>query len=232
MDHLVRFAAELVATLCVCAVAILAAAGTAAGDAGRIVAALAYGLAVTGAMQACGGPGPVHANPAVTLAVFATGRGTLVRAVACIAGQVIGAAIAGLFAMWLLAGAGTAMGMPAGSFTNIDPVRTTVVEGLLTFLWAAAFLGAVYGGRLTAGVGLPAGLPVGLTVAAGALAGMAFTGGAMNPARALASAVAALDVSTLWMYAAGPLAGGAAAGLVGRLFLPEERPDPAPVRRA
>jgi glycerol uptake facilitator-like aquaporin len=30
-----------------------------------------------------------------------------------------------------------------------------------------------------------------------------------------------LDVSTLWMYAAGPLAGAAVAGLVGRLFLAE-----------
>jgi glycerol uptake facilitator-like aquaporin len=41
----------------------------------------------------------------------------------------------------------------------------------------------------------------------------------MNPARALASAVAMLDFSTLWMYAAGPLAGAAVAGLVARLFL-------------
>jgi glycerol uptake facilitator-like aquaporin len=48
---------------------------------------------------------------------------------------------------------------------------------------------------------------------------MPFTGAAMNPARALASAVAMLDFSTLWMYAAGPLAGGAVAGLVARVFL-------------
>lgn len=226
MEHLSRLAAELLATLCVCLTAILAAAGTGGGDAGRLVTALAYGLAVTGAMHAFGGQGPVHANPAVTLAVFATGRGTLVRAIACIAGQLAGATLAGVAAMWLLAGAGTGLGMPAGSFTRIDPVRTTAVEGLLAFLWAAAFLGTVYGGRLAAG----APVPVGLTVAAGALAGGAFTGGAMNPARALASALAAIDVSTLWMYAAGALGGGAVAGLVGRLFLPPDRPEPAPLR--
>jgi aquaporin Z len=226
MEHLVRLAAELVATLCVCLAAILAAAGTGAGDSGRLVAALGYGLAVTAAMHAFGGQGPVHANPAVTLAVFSTGRGTIVRAIACIVGQLVGAVLAGLTAMWLLAGLGTGLGMPAGSFTRIDPVRTTVVEGLLSFLWAAAFLGSVYGSRLTAN----AGVPVGLTVAAGTLAGAAFTGGAMNPARAIASAVAADDFSTLWMYAAGALAGGAVAGLVGRLFLPPERPDPPSLR--
>lgn len=41
----------------------------------------------------------------------------------------------------------------------------------------------------------------------------------MNPARALASALASLDFSTLWMYSAGPLAGAAVAGLVGRVLL-------------
>jgi glycerol uptake facilitator-like aquaporin len=54
---------------------------------------------------------------------------------------------------------------------------------------------------------------------AASLAGLPYTGAAMNPARAIASAVAMLDVSTLWMYAAGPLGGAAVAGLVARLFL-------------
>jgi aquaporin Z len=48
---------------------------------------------------------------------------------------------------------------------------------------------------------------------------MPFTGAAMNPARALASALSMLDFSTFWMYAAGPLAGAAVAGLVARVFL-------------
>jgi aquaporin Z len=217
MDHLNRLAAELVGTFCVCTVAILAAAGVGIGDAGAVVTALAYGLAVAGMMQACGGPAPVHVNPAVTLAVFVAGRGGAVRSLCRVAGQLLGAGLAGLFVMWLLAGAGTALGMPAGQFTRADAARTIVIEALLGLVWAAAYVGAVHG-RTAAG----AAVTVGLTVVAGALAGAAFTGGAMNPARAIASAVAAVDFSALWMYATAPLAGGALAGLLARVFLPPE----------
>jgi len=215
MDHLKRFAAELFGTFLLCAIAMLAMAGTSQGDAGRLVAAAAYGLGVIAGMHACGSLGPVHLNPAVTLAIFATGRGSIVRVLACVAGQLVGACLAGLLVMWLLAGAGTAMGMPVGSFTKTDAVKTVVIEGLLAMVWSAVFLGCVFGGKQ----GLSAALPIGLAVAAAALAGLPFTGAAMNPVRALASAVAMLDFSTIWMYAAGPLAGAAVAGLVGRVFL-------------
>ena len=191
MDHLTRFAAELFGTFTLCAIAMMASAGVAQGDAGRIVAAMAYGLGVVAGMHACGSLGPVHLNPAVTLAIFATGRGSIVRVLACVAGQLVGGCLAGLLVM------------------------TVVVEGLLAMGWSAVFIGCVFGGRL----GTAAPLPIGLAVVAAALAGLPFTGAAMNPARALASAVAMLDFSTLWMYAAGPLAGAAVAGLVARLFL-------------
>jgi len=227
MDHLTRFAAELFGTFTLCVIAILAMAGTTQGDAAHLVAAAAYGLAVLAAMHVCSALGPVHLNPAVTLAIFATGRGSFVRVAACIAGQLVGACLAGLLVMWLLAGEGTAMGMPAGSFTKRDAVKTVVVEGLLTMVWAGVFLGSVFGGKL----GAAAPLPIGLAVAAAALAGLPFTGAAMNPARALASAVASLDFSTLWMYAAGPLAGAAVAGLVGRMLLAEGG-SPTTARRA
>lgn len=215
MDHLKRFAAELAGTFILCTIAILAMAGTSQGDAARIVTAVAYGLAVMAAMHACGSLGPVHLNPAVTLAIFATGRGSLLRVLACVTGQLVGACLAGLLVMWLLAGEGTAMGMPVGSFTKADPIRTVFVEGLLAMVWSAVFIGCVFGTRL----GPSAPLPIGLAVVAAALAGLPFTGAAMNPARAVASAVAKLDFTTLWMYAAGPLAGAAVAGLVGRVFL-------------
>jgi len=217
MDHIKRFAAELFGTFVLCTIAILAMAGTTQGDAGRVVAAIAYGLGVLAGMHASGSIGPVHLNPAVTLAIFATGRGSIVRVVACVAGQLIGGCLAGLLVMWLLAGEGTAMGMPVGSFTKTDAVKTVAIEGLLTMVWSAVFLGSVFGGRL----GPAAPLPIGLAVVAAALAGLPYTGAAMNPARALASAVAMLDVSTLWMYAAGPLAGAAVAGLVARVFMAE-----------
>jgi aquaporin Z len=227
MDHLIRFAAELCGTFLLCLIAMLALAGTSTGDAGRVAAALAYGLGVVAAMHACGPVGQVHLNPAVTLAIFATGRGSLVRVVACVAGQLVGAVLAGLAAMWLLAGEGTAFGMPIGSFTKTDAVKTVFVEAVLTAVWAAAFIGGVFGTKL----GPAAPVAIGLAVAAAALAGLPYTGAALNPARALASGVAALDFSTLWMYATGPLAGAAVAGLLGRLLLLSASQDSA-TRRA
>ena len=216
-DHLKRLAAECFGTWIVCVIAMLGMAGMGQGDAGRLVAAGAYGLGVIAAMHACGALGPVHLNPAVTLAIFATGRGSVVRVLACVAGQLVGACVAGVLVMWLLAGEGTAMGMPVGSFTKTDAVKTVIVEGLLAMVWSAAFLGCVFAGKM----GAAAAVPIGLSVTSAALAGLPFTGAAMNPARALASAIAMLDFSTLWMYAAGPLGGAAVAGLVGRLLLSE-----------
>jgi glycerol uptake facilitator-like aquaporin len=98
---------------------------------------------------------------------------------------------------------------------------------VLTAVWAAAFIGGVFGTKL--GPGAP--VAIGLAVAAAALAGLPYTGAALNPARALASSVAAIDFSTLWMYATGPLAGAAVAGLLGRLLLLSASQDSA-TRRA
>lgn len=215
MDYVVRFATEFVATFLLCVIAVLAMAGTGPGDAGRVNAALGYGLGVVAAMHACGAAGAVHLNPAVTLAVFTAGRGGVTQSLARIVGQLAGAGIAGVLLMWLLAGQGTGWGAPTGSLTRVDGLRTVVVEGLLTIVWSGAFLGSVCATKL----GTAAPVAVALSVTAAALAGMPFTGGLMNPARALASAVASVDFSTFWMYAAGPIGGAAVGGLIGRLLL-------------
>jgi len=105
-------------------------------------------------------------------------------------------------------------------------VKTVFVEAVLTAVWAAVFIGSVFGAKL----GSAAPVAIGLAVAAVALAGAPYTGAALNPARALASAVATLDFSTLWMYATGPLAGAAVAGLLGRLALQSASSESAPRR--
>jgi aquaporin Z len=216
IEHLRRFGTELAATCTFCLIVMLTAAGTAAGDAGRIATAFASGLGLLAAIQFFGAHAPVHVNPAVTLAIFMTGRGSLLRLLACVAGQLLGGCLAGLAAMWLLGGTGTAMGMPVGSFTKADAAKTVVVEGFLTLVWAGVHLSAAASGRTAV-----APLAVGLAVVAATLAGLPYTGAALNPARGLAAAVATLDFSTLWLYVAGPLAGAAVAGMLGRFFWAE-----------
>jgi aquaporin Z len=60
----------------------------------------------------------------------------------------------------------------------------------------------------------PAALFIGLTVTLGILAIGNMTGGALNPARHLGSALIGGHFADLWLYWAGPLAGGVLAGLL------------------
>jgi aquaporin Z len=214
MELLRRLIIEAAASLAVCLVVILASSGSTDGDAGRLAGGLAYGLGVMAAMYAFGRAGAVQANPAVTLAVFATGNASLPRLVACLVGQCLGGAIAGGLAAWLLADAGTAVGLPVGELSLADPTKAVVVEAVLAAVWALTFLSCVVDGRM----GGAAPLVVGLAVAGLAIAGIPWTGAAMNPARALASAVGSGDFATLWIGLAGPLAGGGVAGMAWRIL--------------
>src|SRR2546423_1109462 len=73
-----------------------------------------------------------------------------------------------------------------------------------------------------------AGLEIGLTVTLDILCGGPYTGAAMNPARTFGPAVAANLWKDHWVYWAGPMLGGALAGLVyANVFLPTRRSEPA-----
>jgi aquaporin TIP len=54
---------------------------------------------------------------------------------------------------------------------------------------------------------------IGLVLTMDILCGGTLTGASMNPARTLGPALALGDLSYVWMYFVGPLAGGAIAGL-------------------
>jgi aquaporin TIP len=67
---------------------------------------------------------------------------------------------------------------------------------------------------------------IGLVLAMDILAGGALTGASMNPARTFGPALAMNDLSYLWMYIVGPLAGGGIAGLLyENVFVPTNNPS-------
>lgn len=69
-------------------------------------------------------------------------------------------------------------------------------------------------------LGTIAPIAIGFIVGANILAAGPFSGGSMNPARSFGPAVASGDFSGHWIYWAGPLIGGALAGLVyGDVFI-------------
>jgi len=174
-------------------------------------------------------------NPAVTLGLLVGGRLTIVRSIAIIIVQMVACVLACMMVKSMMGkseivepnGAKpptpvqvavpqiqlrSVAGQP--DMTNRTPRLTNnqamLLEGMLTFLWVTAFYGAVLRGKSTA----MGGLVIGLYVAAGSLAAVALTGGAMNPLRAFGPAFVTGTWEQQAIYWIGPLVGGALAGIV------------------
>src|SRR5207302_11031809 len=91
-----------------------------------------------------------------------------------------------------------------------------VMEGLMTFCLMLV-ISAI--GRAVHGIPRPAAaFAGGLTVTAASCLGGPFTGGAMNPARALAPAAVAHHCSNHAVYWIGPLAGGVIGAWISELI--------------
>lgn len=72
-----------------------------------------------------------------------------------------------------------------------------------------------------------ASLSVGFALGAAVLAGGPVTGGAVNPARALGPMLVAGDLSSFWVYIAGPGLGGILAALAYERFVSDaDAPEP------
>jgi MIP family channel proteins len=209
--------AELIGTFTL--VFIGAGAGALAGSSGAGLAgvALAHGLALMVIVYAWGSISGAHVNPAVTFGVAVAGRMDWAKAISYWIAQCLGALAAAYLLLWII-GHGTSLGATTGSLTPIGPepaegtsaLKVIVLEGVLTFFLVVAVLASgVYVLN-----GNAAGLAIGLVLAMDILAGGPLSGASMNPARTLGPAVANGDVSYVWMYFVGPLAGGAAAALV------------------
>lgn len=207
--------AEAIGTLTL--VFIGAGAGALAGsNGGGIVAvALAHGVALMVVVYAWGTISGAHVNPAVTFGLALAGKVDWVKAVWYWVAQFLGAAIAAYLLLFLIGETG-GLGATTGSLTATDPVKTMVVEAVLTFFLVTAVFGTAVAGRS----GNAAGLAIGFVLVMDILMGGALTGASMNPARTFGPALATGDFSYLWMYIVGPLVGGGVAALVyDRVFL-------------
>lgn len=217
-----RLAAEFVGT----SVFLLVGAGSAVGarqagisDPGvsLLTAALANGLglavAVTATLDISGG----SLNPAITMALYASGklrgRDVVPYILAEVAGAVVGASV-------LVAAVPQSIGQAVnwGSPTlaaDIGVGQGILLEFLLTlFLAVAVFYTAVSAEAPRVG-----GFGIGTAVMADVLLGGAFTGAAMNPARAMGPMMAGLWFPGYWyIYWIGPCAGAVLVGLLYRFI--------------
>jgi aquaporin Z len=188
--------------------------------AGLAMAPLAIGTALMVMVYMGGAVSGAHYNPAVTTAVWLRGKIAPGEAVAYMAAQVAGSALAALAVYWIVGK--TFMPAPA---PGAPALAALAVEALFTFALALVVLN-VATARATEGNSY-FGLAIGLTVMAGAFAGGSISGGAFNPAVGLGPAIVTAifgggPIGQVWYYIAGPLFGAIVAGAVFRIQHPEE----------
>ena len=196
-------------------------AGPEASGVGTLGVALAHGFALLVIVYAWGSVSGAHVNPAVTFGIALTGRMPWGKAVGYWAAQFLGG-IAAAYLLYYLIGTTGNLGSTTGSLTNVDPVKTVIVEAVLTFFLLIAVFASGVAGRS----GNAAGVAIGLVLTMDIIMGGALTGASMNPARTFGPALAMRDFSYLWMYFVGPLLGGGLGALIYNQILPEIQKQP------
>jgi MIP family channel proteins len=190
---------------------------------GLIGVAFAHGLTLAVMVSALGAVSGGHFNPAVTFAVWLTGRIEPARAGMYWIAQLIGA-VAAAFAVRAVfpdsAWEPVALGTPAVA-DGISIAGAIIVEAILTMVLVTAVFGTAIDPRAPK-IG---GLAIGLAVAADIFMGGPLTGAAMNPARWFGPAVVSGTYTDWYVWWIGPLVGAAIIALVYR-FVWEERGEP------
>ncbi|MBI3877824.1 MAG: aquaporin [Verrucomicrobia bacterium] len=180
---------------------------------GLLGIALAHGLAIAVMVSATGAISGGHLNLVGGKIDFPT---TVAYWIAQCAGGTIAALAAGHLIVTGDAKAADIIinGTPALG-KGVSVAAGIGIEAVLTFF----LVFVVYGTAVDARAPKVGGLFIGLTVALDILFGGPLTGGAMNVARWLGPALATNHFDNAIVYIAGPLLGGAAAGLIYGRFL-------------
>jgi MIP family channel proteins len=186
-----------------------------AGGLGLLGTAAAHGLAIavmfTAFSQVSGG----HFNPAVTIGFWVTKRVSTIDVFLYWAAQLVGA-IAAAFVLKAIIPEDTwravALGTPE-MIRDLPRISAMILEALATFFFVLVFFATAVDDHQSAARSV-AGFAIGLAFAAGIMVAGPFTGGALNPARALGPALASTHWANWGVYWVGPLAGGFLAGLL------------------
>lgn len=196
--------------------------GAAPGALAVVPIGLAFGLTV---MAMAYGIGPVsgcHINPAVTAAVWSSGRMTTSEAIGYVVAQVIGAVVGAAILVFILTGKAEGYDLAKGGLGQngwgpgylgaYSLVSAFVTEVIATFIFTVVILGATS----KAGATPAAGLAIGLTLFALHLPFIQVTGLSVNPARSLGPAlfVGGTALAQVWLFIVAPIIGGLIAGFL------------------
>ncbi|MFI3285762.1 MAG: MIP family channel protein [Rikenellaceae bacterium] len=170
-----------------------------------LMTAVAFGLAVVGMAYTIGGVSGCHINPAITLAVWLSGRMSAKEATFYMVAQFVGA-IVGSAILYSLTSTMGFVGTGANSFGEGNLIPALIAEIVFTFIFVLVVLGTTAKEN-----GSPkfAGLIIGLTLILVHIVCIPITGTSVNPARSFGPAIFAggQALSQLWLFIAAPCIG-------------------------
>jgi MIP family channel proteins len=178
-----------------------------------LVAPFGFGLALMAAIVFVGHVSGGHFNPAVTLAYLFDGRIDVVNAIGYAIAQVVGAVVASLMILLLVAKeAVTATvngpGVPEG--------QAFAAEAILT----AAFVGVIL--TITKKQPTHAAFVIPLVLVMIHFAAVPISGASVNPARSLGPAIVSGTYKSLWLYLTAPFLGAIIGWGLYRFFTPPD----------
>ena len=180
---------------------------------GPLLAPVAIGFALAIMVYAGGRISGGHYNPAVSLAAAIRGALPYAQILPYWIAQVAGAVVAAFTAFFLI-------GPENITVLQLEPGKIFVAEIIFTAALAYVVLNAATGKKAEGNSYY--GLAIGATVMVGALSVGPISGGAFNPAVAIAACVSGLFAwSQLWIYIVGCLAGG----VIGAVLFKAVSPD-------
>ena len=172
------------------------------------MAVVAPGLMVMVIIYFMGTVSGAHLNPAVTIAFALRRNFPWQRVPGYILAQFVGGMLAVSF-LWIVFGDVSHGATVPGP--GITPLSAFLFEAMLTTGLVSVILGTASGAR---NIGTNGAIAVGGYIALAGMWSAPVTGASMNPIRSLAPDLLRGDLSTTWIYIAGPLAGA----LIGVLF--------------
>ena len=167
---------------------------------------VAPGMMVMAVIYFMGAVGGAHLNPAVTLAFAARRNFPWNRVPGYIVAQFIGGIAAAAFLRAMFGDVGHLGATMPGA--GISDFKAFIFEVLLTTGLVSTILGTASGAR---NIGSNGALAVGGYIALAGLWAAPISGASMNPVRSFAPDLLRDDMSTTWIYIAGPIIGAAIA---------------------
>lgn len=200
-------------------------AATQGGGNGLVAIALAHGLVLFIMISNLGHISGAHFNPAISVALWVTGKLPSTTTVVYIVAQILGG-VAGAFLLKFLIPAEMYTAAGGGGAAVMDGLavgKAVLIEAVATFFLVLAVFGTAIDDR--GPWNKTAGLTIGLVIAFDILAFGPFTGAAMNPARWLGPALATGHWDNWYVWIAGPVSGGIiAAVMYWGVFLRDKEP--------